>query len=237
MAANVECLVEHHLMFMDVCVCLSQIFCPYFFIWIFLVFLDFAFLYLYWISSIPIPNLKYRLMHLMLLCIFQTKLSCHIHLNHLVVQLVDLLLDELERGEENRVDHAWSSHRYTQTSVHPLVEELDLWCFLGFLSSADCQTIALVDTLSRIDWIYQSPAHNTTQTSCNNNGEWIGRRWIFAIGCEKLLATFIRHEVYRCSQGIPHCIKISKVREPTARNTYINGGWDLSTIQQFPGAL
>ena len=77
------------------------------FICIFLVFLYFAFLYLYWISSSshPKPEVQAHAFGASTSLSYKTR-ALYIHLRHLVVHFVDLLLEELERGEENRVDHA-----------------------------------------------------------------------------------------------------------------------------------
>jgi hypothetical protein len=63
--------------------------------------------------------------------------------------LVDALLGELKRGEENGIDDAGARHGYTKTAVHAWVQKLDLGsgCFIA----ATCEAVALVDALCGVD--------------------------------------------------------------------------------------
>lgn len=70
----------------------------------------------------------------------------------LVLKSVDLLLEELEGGEEDRVDGARAAHGYAQTAVHVSLEELDL-DRLDLLALRVHQAVSLVDALCGVNRI------------------------------------------------------------------------------------
>ncbi len=121
-----------------------------------------------------------------------------------IFETVDMLLYKLKWGKEDGVHNARSTHGYSKTSIHPPVEELNLWCPLQWLSFALHQTIPLIYAFGRIDWVDQWPTHNTTQSTRYHNRQWIGSRWLFCISRQKLLAALVGHEVDCRTKGISH---------------------------------
>lgn len=82
-----------------------------------------------------------------------------------IFESIDLFLDKFKDGEKYRVDHTRSSHGNTQTPVHALVPELNLWSLLHCFSSADGEAVSLVYALGGVNWIDKSPTSNATQAT------------------------------------------------------------------------
>lgn len=67
----------------------------------------------------------------------------------LVVHRLDTLLDQLERGEKDRIDGARANHGDAEASIHMSLEELNLWD-RDFFASGVQKRVSLVNTLGRI---------------------------------------------------------------------------------------
>ena len=82
----------------------------------------------------------------------------------LILEPLDVAAEELVGREEHGVGESGTCCVNRESSIHVGFEELNLWWLDG--SAPLSKAVHLVPCLCRVNRVYQSPSHNTTNTPC-----------------------------------------------------------------------
>lgn len=82
----------------------------------------------------------------------------------LVLEPLDVAAEELVGREKHGVSEPGTCCVNRESSVHVGFEELNLWWLDR--STALSKAVHLVPCLRRVNWVDQSPSHDTTDTAC-----------------------------------------------------------------------
>lgn len=82
----------------------------------------------------------------------------------LVLEPLDVAAEELVGREEHSVGEPGTCCVDRESSIHVGFEELNLWWLDRFTPLS--KAVHLVPCLCRVNWVDQSPTHDTTDTAC-----------------------------------------------------------------------